>query len=289
LNKDFFNDFFNCPQCTNREVLKRLYEYMHYISICEEHYGLYGFGVIPKIWPKIEIFMKDERQVTKTALNLFREYKDKCIICGGYLSEKTEGDHIIPLSKGGWNTVDNRLPLCRKCNSSKKDKDLLEWIFSKGIKIYDIDNTVLYIYLHAEYTYLERNDLLDKPAYSYLKEAWEQSSEILRYLYNIDQEILYKFKNFNYKKTVLIEISSFSEINKKIGLQESVDTPIELIKKRKESINQIIEYLKQINIQKIDIDILEWLFYKGIDYAKNIPLEKLSEKELVIWEVEAVA
>ena len=45
----------------------------------------------------------------------------KCVNCGSEADIVI--DHIIPLSKGGTNTIDNIQPLCRSCNSSKRDRD----------------------------------------------------------------------------------------------------------------------------------------------------------------------
>lgn len=44
----------------------------------------------------------------------------KCQICG--TSERITIDHIIPLTKGGTNHIDNLHPLCHSCNSSKGNK-----------------------------------------------------------------------------------------------------------------------------------------------------------------------
>jgi len=56
-------------------------------------------------------------------INLFN---NKCAYCfeGNYESL----DHIIPLRRGGTNTVKNLVPSCIKCNSSKREKLLfIEW------------------------------------------------------------------------------------------------------------------------------------------------------------------
>ena len=49
----------------------------------------------------------------------------KCAYCGkqGALTK----EHVVPVSKGGGFTVDNIIPACPHCNSSKKNRDLEEW------------------------------------------------------------------------------------------------------------------------------------------------------------------
>jgi len=42
-----------------------------------------------------------------------------CLSCGS--SEKLTVDHVLPLSKGGSNSIENIQPLCGLCNSKKKD------------------------------------------------------------------------------------------------------------------------------------------------------------------------
>ena len=49
-------------------------------------------------------------------------YDYKCVLCGSYQPFKMTKDHIIPLSKGGSDYIENIQPLCRSCNCRKKDK-----------------------------------------------------------------------------------------------------------------------------------------------------------------------
>lgn len=44
-------------------------------------------------------------------------YDHRCLCCGK--EEKLTADHVVPLSRGGDNTISNIQPLCQPCNSSK--------------------------------------------------------------------------------------------------------------------------------------------------------------------------
>lgn len=45
-----------------------------------------------------------------------------CHYCKG---PANEADHIIPVSFGGGNEIDNLLPCCKSCNSTRKNKTMV--------------------------------------------------------------------------------------------------------------------------------------------------------------------
>jgi 5-methylcytosine-specific restriction endonuclease McrA len=51
---------------------------------------------------------------------MLAEYNFSCAHCGS--QDDITQDHIIPLSRGGANLIENIQPLCRSCNSRKRDK-----------------------------------------------------------------------------------------------------------------------------------------------------------------------
>jgi len=63
-----------------------------------------------------------ERQWKK----LMKKYSYLCIYCGQ--KKKLTIDHVIPLSRGGRHDIDNIVPACRPCNSSKQAKPLRVWL-----------------------------------------------------------------------------------------------------------------------------------------------------------------
>jgi len=52
-------------------------------------------------------------------------FKNRCAYCGKSMPLTRE--HVIALACGGGYTVDNIIPACKPCNSSKIDRALLEW------------------------------------------------------------------------------------------------------------------------------------------------------------------
>lgn len=50
--------------------------------------------------------------------------------CCAYCDQPTtdyEPDHVVPLSKGGSNSITNVVPSCQRCNGDKRDLSLTEW------------------------------------------------------------------------------------------------------------------------------------------------------------------
>ena len=75
---------------------------------------------------------KEERQgsgITKDQwLEMMKFFDFRCAYSGETLTDKTRSiDHIVPLNSNGDNMIWNCVPMTRSLNSSKNDKDMLEW------------------------------------------------------------------------------------------------------------------------------------------------------------------
>ena len=68
----------------------------------------------------IKMGRKREPIPQKVKDEVWRRDGGRCVLCGS--QENLEFDHIIPLSKGGSNTVRNIQLLCQKCNREKSNK-----------------------------------------------------------------------------------------------------------------------------------------------------------------------
>lgn len=54
-----------------------------------------------------------------------QSYEHKCVYCG---KNGPTLDHVIALAAGGQDHIDNAVPACKRCNSSKRDKSLSKWL-----------------------------------------------------------------------------------------------------------------------------------------------------------------
>lgn len=64
---------------------------------------------------------------------LVARYESRCAYCGKKC--KVTLDHVVPLSRGGANTIGNALPACKSCNSSKHSKFISEWKHTKAARV----------------------------------------------------------------------------------------------------------------------------------------------------------
>lgn len=59
-----------------------------------------------------------------------KKFKNICRYCKrgfDHYVEKTQ-DHVVPVSRGGYNKKENRVPCCYDCNQFKKDKTPKDWL-----------------------------------------------------------------------------------------------------------------------------------------------------------------
>jgi 5-methylcytosine-specific restriction endonuclease McrA len=61
---------------------------------------------------------------------LLDSYLGRCAYC--FSAKAKHFDHVVPLSRGGSNDIDNLVPACAFCNVSKGNRSLLEFMMRKA-------------------------------------------------------------------------------------------------------------------------------------------------------------
>lgn len=63
--------------------------------------------------------------------NLWIDQEGRCAYCGKSILEKYHIDHVLSIKQGGRNDLSNIVLTCVRCNCSKKDTPLAEWMLKK--------------------------------------------------------------------------------------------------------------------------------------------------------------
>lgn len=113
----------------------------------------------------MHIFKKLQRGHMKPS-DILRENKllvdcEKCCVYCGAKEISLEWEHVIPVSRGGPNTIDNQVLACKKCNLEKGARDPFEWYGTE--KQYEIPRLVLGKYLKLIFDIHEQAGTLDNP------------------------------------------------------------------------------------------------------------------------------
>lgn len=105
--------------------------------------------------------------ITKEDKYQLQEGFGECIYCGE--KGETTFDHLIPLSKGGRDTISNQVPACRSCNSSKGARDVIEWF---GERNEPMPRIVWGKYLKLLYENKKETEELDEPLPEEVEDKW---------------------------------------------------------------------------------------------------------------------
>lgn len=85
-------------------------------------------------------------------------FENCCAYCGK--EAKLEQDHFLPLSRRGEYTLNNIIPSCRTCNSSKSDRDYFDWYPKQNFYTKKRDQKILLYLGYEKETRLQQLALL---------------------------------------------------------------------------------------------------------------------------------
>lgn len=74
----------------------------------------------------------------ETFVKLLESNDWRCFYCKTKLGKKNQPtkDHVVPISKGGINSLKNIVPSCLKCNQDKGDMDVWEFNYNSYLRFF---------------------------------------------------------------------------------------------------------------------------------------------------------
>ena len=147
----------------------------------------------------------------------------RCVECGATNKETTlEIDHIIPVSKGGTNDIDNLQTLCKTCNRKKRDH-IWDPIKSREIQIKQYKNRIKNLKEKLKYA---RDDEEIEIKYKIVK----LEEAIIKLEQDIERYIIKAEKEKLYKKLYVLDWEILSKIFIEFGVDKYNNTKEEKIK-----------------------------------------------------------
>lgn len=162
---------------TNLECLLQISAYQSWLIIEKTSPGKYSAGFFRNKQPSfLKTIQNHGRQSIMRLISLGHCYVPDC---SDPLPPTSELDHLIPISKGGQNIIENVFPLCPRHNSSKGKKDLIEWWLVNNFDIARFEHDALMHYSRLKYQQCLSDESLNGAAPNYLIAFVEALSQFL--------------------------------------------------------------------------------------------------------------
>ena len=159
---------------TNYECLCSIYAIQNFIRANNNRSDRCGEAYGPGFFTNRCQYSGIFRESRKVVMRLIRS---PCIICGDPLSYNSEGDHVVPVSRGGRDNISNFIPLCKRHNASKGGKDLMEWGMQKNF-IDRFSPDVLCTYARETFQFQKESGGLSSPSPDFLKSAVKELADL---------------------------------------------------------------------------------------------------------------
>lgn len=160
------------PPVTNLQALLTLYLLQDWLRVRAA-----GTESSPSFFLRHGVVPALTSENRKVSLRLAREAA--CLYCEEPIGGDSTGDHIVAVAAGGPGGVENYLPLCKRCNSSKGVLDLLDWWHKKGRRADELPCDVLCAYVRLTYQQRQRLRTINAPAPETLMTAISDLARLL--------------------------------------------------------------------------------------------------------------
>lgn len=89
--------------------------------------------------------VRSQKITAKSLDERLKFFDGNCAYCGEFLGKNKQIDHVVPISKLGADTLENIVYVCHSCNTSKGNRDFLDWYRSKSFWTQEREDKVISI------------------------------------------------------------------------------------------------------------------------------------------------